>query len=436
MAEERNAVAHWWRTIWERGIAAFWNGLAGALPRAALLVAGLFVANRFGADEFARYSVAIVTANLAGSLPGATLTTVASKFVPELARGRLDQAGPGFAALSAIALGLAVLVAAALWLLAPWLAQLFALQPPVDALLRWSALVSAAAIIAGAANGLLLGSGRFRTSAQTNLVGVVVFAVLLFALASTAGVASALCALASLYGAIALGALWRSRHALRADIRRVDAGTLSMQVRVMLGFFLPTIVAAGIVAPVTWLCTLVLAHGREPLADVARFNAAMTFYSVLSFIPGVLAQVEFVRLSARKAAGDARQLRSELIHFMLQNLLVMTPLVGVAMLLANPLMGLFGLHDAESAHALRVLLVGIFAAGLANPAGLFLAVVDRIWVASGLNIAWAIVTITLAWLLRADGAQGVVLAFAIAYTLHFVAASTCALKLTSSVRDT
>jgi O-antigen/teichoic acid export membrane protein len=420
----------WRRVVWQRGVAAFWNGLAGALPRAALLLAGLFVANRFGPDDFARYSVALVTASLAGNLPGSVLSTVASKFVPELAGGRLERAGPGFAALLALAGTLALTVLIALWLLAPPLGRLFALEPPVDALLHLSAAVAAAAIAAGAANGLLLGSGRYRHAAEVNVLAVLVFGALIWGLASALGVASALVALCALYASLAAGALWRARRGIRDDMRTVDRPTLRRQVRSMVAFFVPTLLAAGIVTPVVWLCTLILARGDEPLANVARFNAAMTWYSVLSFAPGVLAQVEFVRLSARKGAGELQKLRAEFLQFVLQNLALMLPIVAIAMALASWLMGLFGLHDEASAHALRILLVGILAASLGNPAGLFLAVVDRIWVASVLNVGWALVALSLAWLLRAHGTQGVVLAFAIAYTAHLLVASACALRLT------
>jgi len=420
----------WRRAVWQRGVAAFWNGLAGAMPRAALLLAGLFVANRFGPDDFARYSVALVTASLAGNLPGSVLSTVASKFVPELAGGRLERAGPGFAALLAVAGALALIVATALWLLATPLGRLFALEPPVDALLHLSAAVAAGAILAGAANGLLLGSGRYRHAAEVNVVAVIVFGALLWWLARALGVAAALVALSALYASLAVGGLWRTRAGVADDLRRVDAATLRRQMRAMLAFFVPTLLAAGIVTPVVWLCTLILARGEEPLANVARFNAAMTWYSVLSFAPGVLAQVEFVRLSARKGAGELHRLRAEFLQFVLQNLALMLPIVLVAMALAHWLMGLFGLHDDPSAHALRILLVGILSASLANPAGLFLAVVDRIWVASLLNVGWAVIALLLAWLLRGQGTQGVVLAFAIAYTLHFLVATACALRLT------
>ena len=57
-------------------------------------------------------------------------------------------------------------------------------------------------------------------------------------------------------------------------------------------------------------------------------------------------------------------------------------------------------------------------ASLGNPAGLLLAVIDRIWVASMLNIGWAVVALTAAWSLRGHGAVSWSAAFAIAYTLH------------------
>ncbi|MEP6679428.1 MAG: hypothetical protein ABJB78_09020, partial [Betaproteobacteria bacterium] len=54
------------RHVRARFASAFWTGIANALPRAALLLAGLYVARRFGPDGFARYSLAIVTITVAG----------------------------------------------------------------------------------------------------------------------------------------------------------------------------------------------------------------------------------------------------------------------------------------------------------------------------------------------------------------------------------
>jgi len=116
----------------DRLVATFWNGVAGALPRLAVLLAGFYVAQRFGADAFARYSLALSTFALAGSLPGSTMSTVASKFVPEFSGGDPARRGEGAAAIALFTIVLATLVGAALALGAPGLraAQQAAFRQP------------------------------------------------------------------------------------------------------------------------------------------------------------------------------------------------------------------------------------------------------------------------------------------------------------------
>jgi O-antigen/teichoic acid export membrane protein len=89
----------------------------------------------------------------------------------------------------------------------------------------------------------------------------------------------------------------------------------------------------------------------------------------------------------------------------------------------------YRLEGPDAEHTLLLMLAAAFVASLGNPAGLFLAVIDRIWLASALNVAWGIITLALAWWLRDGGAQSVALAFLLGYALHCVAAMLVAHRL-------
>jgi len=409
-----------------RLVAAFWNGVAGALPRLAVLLAGFYVAQRFGADAFGRYSLALSTLAVAGSLPGSTMTTVASKFVPEFSGGDATHRGDGFAAIALFALLLAAAVGAALWLLAPTLATLFGVEPRIDGLVRAAAAAAVTTVAAGGLIGLLVGSARFATAALAYLAGFALFAAGIVPLSDQFGIAGVLIALASLYLGGALVALAVTRRGLARDASVAQFGA---RARALGGFFVPTLIAAGLVAPVVWLANAMIARGPEPLSGLSRFNAAYSWFAVLSFVPAVLAQVEFVRMSQAKARGDTAMLAAEMRRFIVRNGLVMLPLAVGGALLAPLLVGIYRLEGAAAERTLQLMLAAAFVAALGNPAGLFLAVVDRIWLASGLNAAWGIITLALAWWLRDHGAPGVAIAFLLGYTLHCVVATLVAQRL-------
>lgn len=406
--------------------AAFWNGIAGALPRIAVLLAGFYVAQRFGTDAFARYSLALSTLAVAGSLPGATMTTVASKFVPEFSGGDARRHGEGFSGIALFALALGALAGGVLYVTAPALARIFAVEPPVDGLIRAAAFAAVTTVAAGGFAGLLVGSARFGTAALAYGIGFAVFAAAVVPLADQVGIAGVLIALGLLYlGTAAVGVAVSGRRLVR-DAR---SPRLRRRMPALFGFFVPTLIAAGLVAPVVWGVNAMVSRGPEPLANLARFNAAYSWFAVVSFVPAVLAQVEFVRMSQAKARGDTALLAREMRRFVLQNALVMLPIVVVAAALASLLVGVYRLEGPAAERTLMLMLAAAFVASLGNPAGLFLAVIDRIWLASGLNVAWGIITLALAWWLRDGGAQSVALAFLLGYAFHCLVATLLAQRL-------
>ena len=85
-------------------------------------------------------------------------------------------------------------------------------------------------------------------------------------------------------------------------------------------------------------------------------------------------------------------------------------------------MGLYRTTGAAAESTLQFLMAAAFAASLGNPAGLFLAVIDRIWLASALNLGWGIIAVAVSWAMRDHGAPGVTFAFLVGYALHAVVA--------------
>ena len=403
-----------------------WNGIAYVVPKAVLLLAGVYVARRFGHEVFARYSLAAVTLTLAGTLVGAALSVVASKHVPEFARGDDAATGTGFAAVALLASMLAATLGAAIFAAAPALSALFGTSPPITNLLRVTAFGVAGSIVNGALQGLLTGSTRFRLAAIINVFAALVFAAIIVPLARIADGAGVLAALAVFYTVAAATAAIVVRRPLRGDWTSPITRAIRSRVPRLWRYFVPMLLATGTVTPVAWLCNVLLARSAHGAIEIARFGAAYNWFAVVSAIPAVLAQVEFVRMARSRAAGDVKGLAHGYRLFTLQNLAFVTPIVAIGIAAAGPLGDLFRLDDPATRNCIRLLLASALMAGLGNPVGLFLAVIDRIWIASLLNIGWACIVLALGWILRQSGASGIAAAFLIAYSTHFVVATAIA----------
>jgi O-antigen/teichoic acid export membrane protein len=417
-----------------RFASALWSAVANALPRAALLVAGLYVARRFGADSFAHYSLAIVTVTLAGSLVATAMTNLGGKHVPEAAHRPQAGPGAGHAALLAQGIGLAVLLGAVVCALAPYASGLFRASFDLTGLLRVAALVVVATVVNGTFNGLMAGAARFRAAAISTAIGAAAFAILLSPLADAWGIEGVLAALGVLYVATAACEAWAVRREARADLQAITGADFRGQLRRTSGFLLPLLVFNAMIPAVVWLCNLLLTRGATPVPEIARFNAAYNWYAVAVFVPNVMAQVEFIHLSQAKARGETAALGRLLRLAMLQNLAVMLPLALVGIAAAGPLMDLFRVNDADGRATLQWMLAAAFIASLGTPTGLFFAVIDRIWLATGLNALWAAITLACAWVLRDRGATGAAAAFAIAYGAHALIAGFIAFRHAGRLR--
>ena len=102
------------------------------------------------------------------------------------------------------------------------------------------------------------------------------------------------------------------------------------------------------------------------------------------------------------------------------NLLVTIPVsLGVA-LLSKVIMGTYGSSFIEGWSVLTLAaLVAVIVVGIA-PVGQYFAAVNKMWVCSMMNFAWAIVFLLSAVLLAPRGAIGIIESLGIAYVAHGV----------------
>jgi O-antigen/teichoic acid export membrane protein len=172
----------------------------------------------------------------------------------ELSEGRAERLGNGFASLLMLTVVMAGGLGLALLAVAPLLSDLFdhlyGLKSSLTALLQFAAVASAAIVLQGGVNGMLVGCARFNYAATINFIAVCLFAVVLLPLNEWLGVTGTLAALALLFTLAASLGLWINRHDIARDLREATPHIVTARARSMLGFFVPTLLAAGIVTPV------------------------------------------------------------------------------------------------------------------------------------------------------------------------------------------
>jgi O-antigen/teichoic acid export membrane protein len=394
-----------------------WHGLASATPRAVFLLTTLFVARRYGPDNFARITLVLTTIMVAGNLPGTTLTLVGGRFLPEI--GHLSERAGVARSNALVLLGAATATISSLILFfwADAINRFLATEVP-DSWFRWAALSAAILIIQGTAAAFHVGSAQFVSLARANIAGFVAFAVLIFPLATLAGPAGALMAFSAFY---LVSAFWCIATARDLTSRRTHV-TFSSETRKeffrMGRFLLPSMIATGLVTPVAWICNAILAHQKGGLSEITIFAAAYNFYAVVVFVPSVLAQVQLVRLVRVRATSGATALANQYRRFGQHVLAAVVPIVLVGAVMADFLMGIFHAEHGSGPFVLTLMLLSALIWSISASACVLLTMLDRMWVISITNAIWAVTAVVMTYVLRSWGASGAAVGFVCGFVLQ------------------
>ena len=198
---------------------------------------------------------------------------------------------------------------------------------------------------------------------------------------------------------------------------------------ILLSFSLPSLLSGLLVDPVNWLCAAMVVHQSGDYHQMGAYYAANQWMTVLLFLPGLIANVVFPRLSQAMVEHG----RSHAFHIVAFNTGINAaatiPLALVLSLASGPIMRLYGPELSSEWQILIFTLVAAALMGIASPLGGVMAASGRMWAGMALNVAWAVSFIVATILLLSHGALGLAIARAIAYGLHVGWSLGCAVWL-------
>lgn len=385
-----------------------------------MLAASVLVARLLGKTVFGELGMVQSTVGMFGVFAGFGLGLTATKYVAEFRNSDPVRAGNIIGLSSLVAAASGGLMASALFLSAPWLAEHAINAPHLKGVLQISALVLLINALNGAQTGALAGFEAFKTIAHVNIVvGLVSFPVLI-AGAYFGGLAGAVWALA-----INLGVNWLLNHlAVRKEARRYSIRSsfrkCGRELGILWRFSLPAVLASTVVGPVNWACGALLVNQPNGYEEMGIFNAANQWFSLLLFLPGIIGGVVLPVLSDHLGQKNTTQSMKTIALTMKMNLLLVAPVIVIASVASPNIMNFYGNGFDEGWPTLFVVLLtaGLVATNI--PVGQILAASGRMWIGFVLNACWALAFILGTILLNDYGSFGLASARGIAYLLHTI----------------
>ena len=290
---------------------AFWSVVGGGASRALGLVAWILVARRLDKEAFGEIGMIQNTVGIFGVLAGVGMGMTATKHVAEF-RLRDPARAAGLIRLSnRIAWGASLVVAMAVWLLAPWLAEHTLGRVDLVGAVRISTGLLFLGGVQGAQGGALAGLEAFRTVARLNIISGLVSFPLLVLGAVWGGVNGTIWALnANAAVGVLLHHVALRREMALAGFPEVDSWD-RRNLPVLWRFTLPAALGALVTSAVQWGCWGIMARRPDGYDALGAFNGANQWFLALMFLPSRgRAEAEPVEIELEDAESEFKPVTS------------------------------------------------------------------------------------------------------------------------------
>ncbi len=203
----------------------------------------------------------------------------------------------------------------------------------------------------------------------------------------------------------------------RCAIRR-DARGCASEWRVLRDFAFPALLAGLLVTPAHWLCQAMLANTPNGYNELAVLGVAMQWINVVLFLPGVLARVVLPMLTELVTHGNHLDARRLLMLAIGANAAVAVPIAIIAIMFSSRILRLYGPDFQNGTSTMTYAVITAALLSMQAPVGSMVAASSRMWLGARLNLGWALVYVSLAFVLVDYGSPGVSGAMGIAYVVH------------------
>jgi O-antigen/teichoic acid export membrane protein len=396
--------------------------IASVVSRVMAFVMSVVVVRALGDESFGRFGIVSGTLTTFSVIATLGMGVAATKLVAQNRISDPVRAGRSLASAVTAALAMGWILALGLALSAPWLA----VHVLGDAGLTWALRLCAAALFfiawSSAQAGGLAGIEAFPTSAKVSMLGGAVIFVFSVVGVSGWGFLGAVAAIPLGNAAQCLVQEVALRRAYRrASIPFTYARPLS-EMRVVLAVGVPAMLSAAVYLPATWLGSVILVR-HAGYQQMAVFAIADQWSNLVLMLPMVLGSVLLPVMTSVFSASDDEGSRSLLRRTFLGNLgISLVPLVAIAPF-GFLILRIYGPSYAASWPVFSIMVSAACLFAALAPIGHALTATGRMWLGSAMNLGWAVVHLTLAYLLVARGGQGALglaLARLLAYGAHAV----------------
>ena len=385
-----------------------------------MLAAAILCARFLGKGGFGRFSIVQTTANTLSVLAGLGLSVTATRYVADLRLSDPERTGRiiGLSWLIALASGAGLTIGSIAC--APWMARSLLHDPHLTTSLRIASLLILVNAMLSFQNGALAGFEAFRSLTSNSLLsGIISFPLILLGVWRW-GINGALVGTA-----LSLLVRWAlNEHVLRAVCRNasivMNISEPWSESGIFWKFSLPALLASLAIAPVLWICNLMIVRSPHGFQQMALYAGADRWRVIILFIPSALFRSALPMLSNLHRENPAGYKRVAQANLWVNMVLVVIPVCLFASF-SKVIMESYGASFRSGWPILVVLCLATIPEALNTILGYPLVVSGKMWSRFMFDLLLsAVLLIGSLLLIPVYGAFGFALAYAAAFSVTSV----------------
>lgn len=385
-----------------------------------MILSSIVVARVLGKEGFGQFGVIQATVLTFQVFAGFGLGMTATKYIAQYIYDDPNKVGRIIALSLIISTLTAGLLALGLFICAPWLAVNALAAPKLSVLLRYAAFALFFGALNGALTGALVGFEAYKMIARVNAIAGVISFPLLIGGVLWKGLTGAVLGFVITMAVNWVLNYWTLRRIAKHSNINFDYKECFKEISILVRFSMPAALSSILVAPVLWVCNVMLVKSPGGYFEMGLYNAANQWRSAILFIPSSVGIIVLPILSSFKNIDNRSDYFRVLKSNILFNALLALFLAVLVSAFSLQIMGSYGRAFIVGNGVLILLSFSAVLSSTVSVVGHVIASRDQMWWGFALNLVWAISLIMCAHVLIKKGAYGLALANFIAYGIHLI----------------
>lgn len=188
--------------------------------------------------------------------------------------------------------------------------------------------------------------------------------------------------------------------------------------RSLVSISLPSLLANGMITPIQLINQAILGTGKNGFAEIAIYGIAMNWYNAVVFIPQATGKVVIPILTQLQSESRNTSTKKLLTASIISAAATAIPGAILIFLFSGHLLSIYEISHEYGNQIISITAAAAAISAIQNPIGNIIAASSKFWQGFIMNFCWASIYVSSAYLMRENGALGVVTGLLIAYIAH------------------